>query len=100
MATRARDPGLDVNVKDEARVYKDVIEPFMYQLQQPPEDKGVKLIFWFIAAIDEENPFADASEAAFKVAAFGYDEALSKLTFDNDRQLVTQAIAVVEQTQE
>ena len=100
MATRAPGPGLSTNAKDEARVYDSLIEPFMYQLRQLPPGEGVKMIFWFIASVDEDDHFADAGEATFKVASFDYDTALSKLTFENDRELVARAIQVVKQTQQ
>lgn len=99
MATRAPGPGLDVNAKDKARVYDDLEEPFMYTLRQLPPGEGVKMIFWFIAAVDETDPVVNAGEATYKVAAFGYEEGMSKLTYENDRQIVARAIEIVEQTQ-
>jgi 8-oxo-dGTP pyrophosphatase MutT (NUDIX family) len=100
MATRAPGPGLDVNAKDEARVYENLVEPFMYTLRQLPPGEGVKMIFWFVAAVDENNPVANAGEASYKVAAFDYEEAMNKLTYDNDRRIVAQAIELVERSQQ
>ncbi|KIW04341.1 uncharacterized protein PV09_04631 [Verruconis gallopava] len=98
MATRAPAPGLSANAKDEARVYDGIVEPFMYTLRTLPAGEGVKLIFWYIAAVDDDNPRGNDGEANYKVTAFDYDEALNTLTYENDRAIVRRAIELVEQT--
>jgi 8-oxo-dGTP pyrophosphatase MutT (NUDIX family) len=100
MATRAPGPGLDVNAKDEARVYDKLVEPFMYTLRELPPGEGMKMIFWFVAVVDETNPFATAGEVTYKVTPFDYEEAMDKLTYENDRQIVARAIELVEHTQQ
>lgn len=97
MPTRAPQPDEDPNVKDEARIYDNLIEPFMYTVRQLPPAKRVKIIYWYISAVDEDNPVADKAEAGFELAAFSYEDAVEKLSFQSDRDVVAQAVKLVEQ---
>jgi len=98
MPTRA--PAIDEpnDVVDKARVYPDLVEPFMFTLRQLPGVEGVKLIFWFIAAVDEDDPFTSKGEETYKTGCFDYAEAIEKLTYRNDRDLLERAIELAEQS--
>ena len=56
------------------------------------------MIWWFIAAVDED--FAPDTESLgeerFDVEFFGYEAAVEKLTFHFDREMVKRAIAAVQ----
>jgi hypothetical protein len=100
MPTRAPAPGEDPNIKDEPRVNDNLVEPFMYTFRQLSVGKGVKMIYWYIAAVDEDDPIAGEGETSFELMAFSYDEAVNKLTYQNDREIVARAIELVEQDQQ
>ena len=57
----------------------------------------IKLIWWFIAAIDEDvaPDFERPGEEQFEVEFFGYEAAVEKLTFRNDQEMVKRAIVAV-----
>jgi ADP-ribose pyrophosphatase YjhB (NUDIX family) len=98
MATRAPATHLSNDVRDKARVYSDLTEPFMFTLRPLAPGNGVKLIFWFIAAVDETDLSTDGGEDMFQVASFSYEEAVEKLTWDTDRDVLKQAVKLVEQS--
>jgi 8-oxo-dGTP pyrophosphatase MutT (NUDIX family) len=97
MATRAPATHLANDVRDKARIYPDLTEPFMFTFRPLAPGNGVKLIFWFIAAIDETDLSTSEGEATFQVASFNYEEAVEKLTWDTDRDVLKQAVKLVEQ---
>ncbi|KAF5625023.1 NUDIX domain protein [Fusarium sp. NRRL 52700] len=79
---------------DEVRVFKDVCEPISVQMRRIGEGE-MKLIWWYVAAVNE-NETAGRCEDEFEVEWYGYREVLGKLTFQNDRELVTRAIELVQ----
>ena len=82
---------------DEVRLYENVCEPIA--LQQRRIGKGeVKLIWWFVAAVDEGMPVGPHEKEYFEVEFHGYDEVLRKLTFKDDREIVKKAIDIVNKT--
>ena len=62
----------------------------------------MKLVWWFVAAIVEEGGVAVAEERGseeeekFEVEFCGYEDAVRKLTFQLDREMVEKAIELVE----
>lgn len=58
--------------------------------------EGATLIWWYIAAIDGDlsgsTPSADCD---FRAEFFTYDEALQRLTFQEDRDILARAITLV-----
>jgi len=97
-ATRAPAASEPVDVGDKARVYDDVaLEPFMFTMRQLGGDKGVKLIWWYIAEVVEGAP-TGKGEKTFEVAAFEYGEAVEKLAYEGDREVLRRAIEIVEQS--
>ena len=81
---------------DEPRVHHDVCEPFMITFRYLGED-GLKMIGWFIAAIEESQAKGDG-EADSMVGLFGFGKAMSKLTFENDRDVLQKAIDIFDDT--
>lgn len=86
-------------VPDEPRVHTDAQEPFALQFRRLPKG-DVKLIWWYIAAVNEEGEFnADTQEQdRFGVEFHSYTDVLNKLMFQMDRDMVNKAINIVEGT--
>jgi 8-oxo-dGTP pyrophosphatase MutT (NUDIX family) len=97
MTTRAPPAVETGDCPDEPRVHKGVCEPFMFTCRHLEEGCAVKLIWWYIAAIDE-TAAVECGEEQFNVRLFDFEEALCMLTFENDRQIVRKAIQVFENT--
>lgn len=82
---------------DKARTYPDLSEPFMVTIRELKEKSDVKIIWWYIAAVDGDvNADATRVDGDFKAEFFAYNEALQKLTFQDDRDVLERAIALVE----
>lgn len=99
MSTRAPPAVETEQLGDEARFYKSICEPFCLQLRRLGEG-DVKLIWWYIAAIDEEEPFKETLQEAdrFAVEFYSYTDVLEKLTFQMDRDMVRKAIEIITDT--
>ena len=83
---------------DRARFYTDICEPFTLQIRRLGEGH-VKLIWWFVAAVDEDVPPEDTVDGGRHSVEFhNYQTVLNKLTFQMDREMVKKAIEVVENT--
>ncbi|KAF2744332.1 hypothetical protein M011DRAFT_470468 [Sporormia fimetaria CBS 119925] len=97
MSTRAP-PRVETGfVADQPRTFSNLTEPFMLTIRRMDGKSNAKLIWWYIAALDKD-PATDKSngEAEFKAEFFSWDEALARLTFEDDRQILGRAIALVE----
>ncbi|KAJ5718225.1 hypothetical protein N7488_003871 [Penicillium malachiteum] len=58
--------------------------------------KDMKIIWWFIAALDEEVvPGSTIGEEQFTPEFFPLQQALEKLSFQNDRDVLRKAISLV-----
>jgi 8-oxo-dGTP pyrophosphatase MutT (NUDIX family) len=93
-ATTAHDPP---DVVDHSRVHDGLMEPFMFTLRDLPSGNGVKIIWWFIAVLDvvgDRGP----GEQTFRSEFFDYDEAIEKLWFETDREILRRAVEIVEGT--
>ena len=98
MASRAP-PAVETEPSgDVLRTYANVTEPMALQIRRLEREGDVKLIWWFVAAVDEDKgPDEDfPGEAEFEVEFCGYRAALEKLTFQLDRDLMGRAIGLVE----
>lgn len=62
-----------------------------------PRGGGIKLIFWYIGAIQENAPLLKG-EVDLSAKLFGFEEALATLTFASDRDIVRNAIEIFEET--
>ena len=107
MTTRAP-PAIEIGqCADVSRVHENVCEPFMLtyrQLDARPaslemvrtnEGRNVKIIWWYIAAIDEAAEVG-AGEEQFDVRLVSFEEAVGLLTFEDDREIVRKAIEIIE----
>ncbi|KAJ6149620.1 hypothetical protein N7471_000819 [Penicillium samsonianum] len=99
MYTRAPPIDEQGQMPDEPRSYPDLTEPFMVTVRQLGGDgeSNVKIIWWYIATLDEGG-FAGSggSEEEFTPVFFSLEEAVKKLSFQNDRMVLQKAIALVE----
>jgi 8-oxo-dGTP pyrophosphatase MutT (NUDIX family) len=93
-ATTVHDPP---DVSDESRVHDGLTEPFMFTLRDLPSGKGVKIIWWFIAVFDVERDRGPGEET-FRSEFFDCEEAIGKLWFETDREVVRKAVKIVEDT--
>ncbi|KAL8350431.1 hypothetical protein RB598_005643 [Gaeumannomyces tritici] len=98
MHTRAPPAVETEQLDDQARFYTSICEPFTLQVRRLGESQ-IKLIWWFVAAVDEETPAGEAPEGdRYAVEFHNYTEVLDKLTFQMDREMVKKAIELVENT--
>ena len=97
MKTRAPPATETGDYPDEPSVHEKVCEPFMLTCRHLHGDGGIKLIWWYIAAIDESAEVGSCEEQ-FKTRLVGFEDALSMLTFENDREIVRKAMEIFEQT--
>ena len=81
---------------DIVRMEERGTEPFMLTMREIGT-QGVKVIWWYVAAV-EEAQVVGKGEAKFQPALFGYDEAVERLAFQLDREIVQKAILLVEDT--
>ncbi|KAL4887629.1 NUDIX hydrolase domain-like protein [Aspergillus karnatakaensis] len=88
-APRASDPE---DIPDELRLRTDSDEPFMVTHRELTPRSDVKIIWWYIAAVDGAAP----SHGSFRADFFDYEDAIRKLTFQKDRDVLERAINLVE----
>lgn len=98
MKVRAPPATETVDYPDEPSVQEKVCEPFMLTCRHLHGNGGIKLIWWYIATIDESAEVGP-SEEQFKTRLVGFEEALSMLTFENDREIVRKAMEIFDETQ-
>ena len=99
MKTRAP-PAIETgDCPDEARVHEKVCEPFMLTCRHLHGNGCLKLIWWYVAAIDESVEVGPGEEQ-FKTRLVGFEEALGLLTFENDREIVRKAMEIYDETEE
>jgi 8-oxo-dGTP pyrophosphatase MutT (NUDIX family) len=99
MSTRAP-PAIETEQSEDVpRTFFEITEPFTLQIRQQGEN-DVKIIWWYIAAIDEDKPHDEErlGEQKFRVGLYGFEEALRKLTFQTDRDMVKDAIEIFQAT--
>ncbi|KAI1455524.1 NUDIX domain-containing protein [Annulohypoxylon moriforme] len=92
MATRAPSDLESADVKDVARTYDSLTEPFMLDVRDLGNGKGVKLVWWFIADVDG---IVGEGEVQFKPEFVRCDKAVEKLTYKKDREVLTRALELV-----
>ena len=99
MSTRAPPAVETEQLGDEAHFYTGICEPFTLQLRRLGEG-DVKLIWWYIAAVNEDQPLNEVAQEGqkFAVEFYSYTDVLEKLTFQMDRDMVRRAIDIVTNT--
>jgi hypothetical protein len=69
----------------------------MLTIRELNDKSEAKLIWWYIAAVDKSfSSSTPSADRDFRAEFFTYDEALQKLTFQDDRNILTRAITLVE----
>lgn len=98
MYTRAPPAVETEQLDDQARFYSGICEPFTLQVRHLGESQ-IKLIWWFVVAVDEEILPREAPDTdRYAVEFHRYTDVLDKLTFQMDRDMVKKAIELVENT--
>lgn len=97
MYTRAPPAVETEQMDDRARFYAGICEPFTLQVRRLSEGQ-IKLIWWFVAAVDEEILPKEGETDRYAVEFHSYTGVLDKLTFQMDREMVKKAIELVEHT--
>ncbi|KAI6080915.1 NUDIX domain-containing protein [Hypoxylon rubiginosum] len=95
MSTRAPSDWEAANVKDEPRSYDSLTEPFMLDVRDLGNAKGVKLVWWFIA---ELGGVQGDGEAQFRPEFIQCDQATEQLTFQKDRDVLIKALEIMERS--
>ena len=99
MTTRAPPATETGHTPDVPRVFQAITEPFMITVREGSESRNVKFISWYIAAIDENQSWQTGTgEEGFDADLFSYGEALEKLTFQLDRDIVQRALDIISNT--
>jgi 8-oxo-dGTP pyrophosphatase MutT (NUDIX family) len=98
MATRATIEGDDASVPDKSRVHDGITEPFMCTVREVANGNGVKIIWWFLAVLDNGSGGRGPGEATFRSEFFDCGEAVEKLHFETDREVLRKAISFIEDT--
>lgn len=94
MLTRATSARAPVGVEDKARRQIQLTDHFMVTLRRRA-DKDLKLIYWFVAEVVARR---SDGEKQFMPEFFGFYNALARLTYQDDRQCLRDAILLVERS--
>lgn len=96
IATRAPSSRETADVADIARSYPNLTEPFMMTVRELNEGGQMKIIWWYIAVVNKRAASTSArGESWFDAAFFSEEEALGKLTYCTDRDVLNQAFFVL-----
>ena len=100
MKTRAP-PTDEIACPDQPREYDNLVEPF-FLTTRDLGNNNLKLIWWFIAAVDETTPIQPALQAPddehFEARFFDYETAIEVLTFALDKAILRRAVELVKAT--
>lgn len=100
MPTRATPPEAPAIFPDQARIFDNLTEPFTCEIREYKRPKRTKLIWWYIAARDQDIEGAEKlpGEANYEPHFVPIAEALNKITYEADRNLVARAARLVSHT--
>ena len=91
-----REEVVGVFTPDKVRCFEDAVEPFMTSLRGIGTGQ-VKVIWWFVAKVDEGISVEEVNDTEVSgVQAFGYEEAVTRCTFESDRKVLRRGIKLVE----
>ncbi|KAH6894401.1 hypothetical protein B0T10DRAFT_480379 [Thelonectria olida] len=97
MSTRAPGSAETNDVPDEVRTFAGLTEPFMLTVRELGDGGDVKLIWWYIAVLDGLNGNEGVKgEDQFTARFLSYEEALRRLTYKNDRDVLQRAIDLIQ----
>lgn len=79
--------------EDRPLLFEGICEPITMQLRHIGTG-GIKVIWWFVAAVDEGiQPCQDSRDVEmYEPVMVGYSEALARLTWPKDREVVCRAL--------
>ena len=85
--------------QDEPRKFNNIAEPFVLTVRQLGP-RNQKLIWWYIASVDDLTPCAEVhpGDEKFQAMFFPYATAVDMLTFENDKEIARRAIELVTAT--
>lgn len=101
MPTRAPPAVEDEHTPDVPRTYKNLTEPFMVTVRETHNGESMKIIWWYAAVVvhdQADNALQGEGEAQFRAQFFNIADAVAKLTFQNDRDTLERAVALVRDT--
>ena len=100
MPTRACALNDPPDVPDEARIQIGITEPFMCTVRELPNGSGTKLIWWYIAVLEyDAYRRRGPGEEQFKPEFFAADDAVQKLHFESDREVLRKAVEIINTTE-
>lgn len=102
MSTRATSATDSAQILDETRPGSALCESFMVTLRRLNDGRGdLKIIWWYIAAVKKDSDQGqNDGEAMYEPRMFSFSDALDKLTFELDRDVVRRAISLYSATHE
>ncbi|KAH4815956.1 hypothetical protein HBH61_061790 [Parastagonospora nodorum] len=86
-----------VDVPDVPRVWDALREPFMWQVRELGEGKGVKILWWFVAVVDGDGN-GEGGGGGWESEWVEVGEACGILEFESDREVVRGAVRVLADT--
>ncbi|WYZ44147.1 hypothetical protein EsH8_VII_000583 [Colletotrichum jinshuiense] len=99
MSTRAPAPDDAADAPDIPAARRGITEPFMLTTRSIDRGAGVKLIWWYVATVEGGHATRETpGEPQFMASFFSCNEAVEKLTFESDREVLRKAIDLVKQT--
>jgi 8-oxo-dGTP pyrophosphatase MutT (NUDIX family) len=100
MGTHATPPDAGPDIRDSTRVYEGLSEPFWCTIRNMKNPIRTKIIWWYIAVLEEEVEGQEnlPGEEKYVAKFFKCDEALERLTYQTDREVVAKAIELVDHT--
>jgi 8-oxo-dGTP pyrophosphatase MutT (NUDIX family) len=100
MPTHTTPPEAHADFPDSTHVYEGLSEPFWCTIRELKKPKRTKIIWWYIAVLEDEDKNAEKlpGEEKFMPKFVTCDKALEMLTFQTDRDVVAKAIGLVNDT--
>ncbi|KAL9596026.1 MAG: hypothetical protein Q9219_006077 [cf. Caloplaca sp. 3 TL-2023] len=85
--------------EDKARFFEAICEPFALQVRELGGE-GIKVVWWYVAAVEEGEAWRqDLQELErYDVGFYSYGDAVAKLSFEMDREMVKKAMEIVADT--
>lgn len=99
LQSRAPSAEEDTNAPEGVRTHEGVEgEPFMVTFREVGRG-GMKLIWWYVLeVVDEDSGFWSRPEEQFEIEWRGLEDVRQALTFQADREIVVEALAIVAET--
>ena len=94
MSTRAPAATEEGSVPDHPRTYPDITEPFTVTIREVDGKAGIKIIWWYIAEVEDRHA-GGKGEEEFTAQFFNTEDAVQKLTFQTDRQILSRAVQLL-----